>query len=73
MNISKSYLNRLILCLFLSVFFELTFAQNSKIAKPSVVQYLWHEQERIMFACLDPCSWQGREYDNHTTPLSRLW
>lgn len=27
MNISKSYLNRLILCLFLSVFFELTFAQ----------------------------------------------
>lgn len=41
MNISKSYLNRLILCLFLSVFFELTFAQNSKIAKPSVVQEKW--------------------------------
>jgi len=27
-------------------------------------------QERIMFACLDPCTWQGREYDNHSTPLT---
>jgi len=25
-----------------------------------------------MFVCLDPCTWQGREYDNHSTPLSRI-
>jgi alpha-L-fucosidase len=25
-----------------------------------------------MFACLDPCTWQGREYDNHSTSLSRI-
>jgi alpha-L-fucosidase len=25
-----------------------------------------------MFACLDPCTWQGREYDNHSTPLWRI-
>jgi alpha-L-fucosidase len=42
------------------------------LAKPSSVQYAWHEQERIMFVCLDPCTWQGREYDNHSTPLSAI-
>ena len=25
-----------------------------------------------MFACLDPATWQGREYDNHSTPLSAI-
>ncbi len=25
-----------------------------------------------MFVCLDPCTWQGREYDNHSTPLSKI-
>ena len=25
-----------------------------------------------MFVCLDPCTWQGREYDNHSTPLSQI-
>ncbi len=47
-------------------------AQKQSLAKPSDIQYRWHEQERIMFACLDPCTWQGREYDNHSTPLSRI-
>lgn len=46
--------------------------QNPSLAKPSGIQYQWHEQERIMFVCLDPCSWQGREYDNHSTPLSSI-
>jgi alpha-L-fucosidase len=48
-------------------------AQNNvKIATPSEIQYKWHEQERIMFLCLDPCTWQGREYDNHSTPLDEI-
>jgi len=42
------------------------------LAKPSAVQYAYHEQERIMFVCLDPCTWQGREYDNHTTDLKTM-
>lgn len=25
-----------------------------------------------MFLCYDPATWQGREYDNHTTPLSQM-
>ena len=48
------------------------FGQPVTLAKPSEIQYRWHEQERIMFVALDPCSWQGREYDNHSTPLSRI-
>lgn len=43
-----------------------------EIAKPSNIQYKWHEQERIMFLCIDPCTWQEREYDNHSTPLVRI-
>jgi alpha-L-fucosidase len=46
--------------------------QIGKLAVPTEVQYQWHEQERIMFVCLDPCTWQAREYDNHSTPLSRI-
>ena len=42
------------------------------LARPSPQQYAWHEQERIQFVCLDPCTWQGREYDNHSTPLSAI-
>ncbi len=53
-------------------FTGLTMAQPAKLAKPTEIQYKWHEQERIMFVCLDPCTWQGREYDNHSTPLSRI-
>lgn len=41
-------------------------------ARPTEAQYAWHELERIMFICLDPCTWQGREYDNHTTALSDM-
>lgn len=46
--------------------------QEIELSTPSPIQYLWHEQERIMFLCLDPCTWQGREYDNHSTPLERI-
>jgi hypothetical protein len=26
------------------------------LARPSATQYKYHEQERIMFVCLDPCT-----------------
>ncbi len=47
-------------------------SQELELAKPSEIQYKWHEQERIMFVCLDPCTWQGREYDNHSVSLDRI-
>ncbi len=42
------------------------------LALPTKGQVTWHEQERLMFVCLDPCTWQGREYDNHTTELNDM-
>jgi alpha-L-fucosidase len=43
-----------------------------QLPSPSQIQYKWHEQERIMFLCLDPCTWQGREYDNHSVSLDQI-
>jgi alpha-L-fucosidase len=48
------------------------YSQEKPLAIPSNIQYQWHEQERIMFVCIDPCTWQGREYDNHSTPLDQI-
>ncbi len=47
-------------------------AKVAVLAKPTAAQYAYHEQERIMFVCLDPCTWQGREYDNHSTDLKDM-
>ena len=44
----------------------------ARLARPTESQYVYHELERIMFVCLDPCTWQGREYDNHTTDLKTM-
>ncbi len=41
-------------------------------AIPTPEQIAWHEMEIQMFLCLDPCTWQGREYDNHSAPLSKI-
>lgn len=39
---------------------------------PTAEQIAWHEMEIQMFLCLDPCTWQGREYDDHSTPLDKM-
>jgi len=39
---------------------------------PTPEQIAWHEMEIEMFLCLDPCTWQGREYDDHSTPLDQI-
>ncbi|MGH2644569.1 MAG: alpha-L-fucosidase, partial [Chitinophagaceae bacterium] len=49
-----------------------TYAPHTTLAKPSAVQYAWQEQGRIMFVTLGPATWEGREYDNHSIPLSRI-
>jgi hypothetical protein len=46
-------------------------AVTTPMPVPSQGQITWHEQERLMFVCLDPATWQGREYDNHTTDFSK--
>ena len=42
------------------------------LAKPTPGQLEWADMELEMFLCLDPCTWQGREYDNHSTPLTEM-
>jgi alpha-L-fucosidase len=39
---------------------------------PTPEQIAWHEMEIEMFVCLDPCTWQGREYDDRSTPLDQI-
>ena len=46
--------------------------KNHNLAKPSPVQYSWHEQERIMFIHFGMATWQGREYDNFSTDLKKV-
>ena len=60
--------NFLLICIFQNGYAQ----KEDQIVRPSAIQYTWHEQERIMFVCLDPCTWQGREYDNHSISLDRM-
>ena len=60
------------ICIFVASLCFLAIGSGAELARPSPAQYAWHEQERIQFVCLDPCTWQGREYDNHSTPLSAI-
>jgi alpha-L-fucosidase len=47
-------------------------ASAGPLGLPTPEQVAWHEMELEMFLCLDPCTWQGREYDDHSTPLSEI-
>ncbi len=42
------------------------------LAKPTPGQVEWQDMEMEMFLCLDPCTWQNREYDDHSTPLDKI-
>ena len=44
----------------------------AKLARPTPEQVKWHDCEIGMFVCLDPCTWQDREYDDHSTPLDKI-
>ena len=52
--------------------FETIKTGGKKLPVPTQGQVTWHEQERLMFVCIDPATWQGREYDNHSTELSDM-
>jgi len=42
------------------------------LARPTPRQVAYQDMELQMFVCLDPCTWQGREYDNHSTPPAQI-
>lgn len=50
-----------------------SYAQKKVLAKPSAIQYKWHEQERIMFIHFGVATWLGSEYDEKGNfDLSRM-
>lgn len=53
------------LFLLIMIFFATSkgIAQEVSLARPSEVQYKWHEQERIMFIHFGVATWLGTEYD----------
>lgn len=50
----------------------IAFRAERAAGKPTPEQIAWHEMEMEMFVCLDPCTWQNREYDDHSTPLTEI-
>ena len=40
--------------------------------RPSDIQMAYHDDEIMMFVCLDVQTWQGGDYDNHSTPLEQI-
>lgn len=62
------------LLLVCSMFFIYAYGENGEghIPLPSPQQLRWQQYEQIMFLCMDPCTWQGREYDNHSYPISQI-
>jgi alpha-L-fucosidase len=47
-------------------------AAPGDLARPTPEQAAWQDMELEMFLCLDPCTWQNREYDDHSTPLDKI-
>ncbi|HYW45281.1 MAG TPA: alpha-L-fucosidase [Bryobacteraceae bacterium] len=47
-------------------------AAAAEPAVPTPGQVEWQDMEVEMFLCLDPCTWQGRESDDHSTPVDRI-
>lgn len=50
----------------LAFFDAVVCAEGLERGVPTSEQIAWHEMEMEMFLCLDPCTWQGREYDDHS-------
>ena len=58
----------------LGFFIIMAYGQTSaqQLVLPTPQQVLWQEMEQTMFIHFDPATWQGREKDNHSAPLSRI-
>ncbi|MDR2102762.1 MAG: hypothetical protein LBP42_01525, partial [Treponema sp.] len=42
------------------------------LPKPTKSQFEWHEIERKLMIHFGPATWQGREYDDLSTPLPEI-
>jgi len=54
-------------------FLSMNRSQESKrLATPTPHQQLWQDMEITMFVHFSANTWQGQEYDDHSTPLERI-
>ena len=58
-------------CLIFLPFYFIS-CNHQNLAKPTTVQYKWHEQERLMFVHFAPNTWTELEQDDHSVPLERI-
>ena len=64
LNFLKKRMKKTFIFLLLLAIFSSSISQEVSLAKPSAVQYRWHEQERIMFIHFGVATWLGTEYDD---------
>ncbi|MDR3268345.1 MAG: alpha-L-fucosidase [Tannerella sp.] len=62
----------LFVCCIFVAWFSCADVVNGQIPLPSPAQLHWQQKERMMFLCLDPATWQGREYDDHSCPIEQI-
>ena len=66
-------MKKLVVLLFLCTGIALTAQQKAgRLPKPSAVQLAWHDMELTMFVHFGPATWQDQEYDDLSTPLSKI-
>lgn len=66
-------MKKILFALFLFAFANLIAQQSpEKLAKPTNVQLAWHDMELTMFIHFGPATWQDQEYDDLSTPLSKI-
>lgn len=46
--------------------------KSNRLTIPSPEQLLWQDMEQTMFICLDPCTWEGIEQDDHSYPIEKI-
>lgn len=63
---------RLDTLIFSSETWEVPQQQKMVRGKPSPAQMAYHDDEVMMLLCFDPQTWQGGDYDNHSTPLTDI-
>ena len=66
-------MKKLVVLLFLCTGIALAAQQKTgRLPKPSAVQLAWHDMELTMFVHFGPATWQDQEYDDLSTPLSKI-
>lgn len=62
----------IILLIFLTILPAYAQKNPDRLPKPTSIQLAWQDMELTMFIHFGPATWQDQEYDDLSTPLSRI-